>query len=424
MDGKLAARGPGALPYDDWSKGPLRAQLLGVVEVRAPASTSLARTLSRGVRSLFARVFVLRVAPAPDVRPAPPRGRSPSSARPASRPAPTAPGPEPASPARSARPPPRDLAGEKPLLPLFADSPHPPPFTRSQRYPSLSVRDDPFTHNDGRTVHLLRADGTIPIYYQGVKYNIPLKMYLPEGFPRVAPVCYVSPTAEMIVKPGHAIVDASGLVRGAFLDEWRFDRGSQLADLAARLSDAFGRDPPLAKPTTGSGAAANQNQNPNPGGGARTEGLKEPEDRRTRTRRGDRIGRRRRRRRRPCTPRRRRASAGRPRDRTRRFPGRRRRRSARRRTRAAPRRTPAPPPGVVGTPSGGGGGGLFGSGGGSSRASGAGGYQQYNRVPFSAAEVSSGGGGGGRGGAATRRASGFFRRRRNGRRAGVGGGDV
>ena len=151
-------------------------------------------------------------------------------------------------------------------------------------------------------MHLLRADGTIPIYYQGVKYNIPLKMYLPEGFPRVAPVCYVSPTAEMIVKPGHAIVDASGLVRGAFLDEWRFDRGSQLADLAARLSDAFGRNPPLfAKPTTGSGAAANPNPNPNPGGGARTEGLKEPEDGRTRTRRGDRIGRRRRRR--PPVPR-------------------------------------------------------------------------------------------------------------------------
>ena len=127
-------------------------------------------------------------------------------------------------------------------------------------------------------MHLLRADGTIPIYYQGVKYNIPLKMYLPEGFPRVAPMCYVSPTAEMIVKPGHAIVDASGLVRGAFLDEWRFDRGSQLADLAARLSDAFGRDPPLfAKPTTGSGAAANPN--PNPGGGGL--GPKDSKNRRT-----------------------------------------------------------------------------------------------------------------------------------------------
>jgi hypothetical protein len=49
------------------------------------------------------------------------------------------------------------------------------------RYPSLSVRDDPFTHNDGRSTHLLRADGTIPIFYQGVKYNIPLKMFLPEG---------------------------------------------------------------------------------------------------------------------------------------------------------------------------------------------------------------------------------------------------
>jgi hypothetical protein len=31
-----------------------------------------------------------------------------------------------------------------------------------------------------RGTHLLRADGTIPIFYQGVKYNIPLKMFLPE----------------------------------------------------------------------------------------------------------------------------------------------------------------------------------------------------------------------------------------------------
>ena len=61
--------------------------------------------------------------------------------------------------------------------------------------------------------HLLRADGTIPIFYQGVKYNIPLKMFLPEGFPSQPPICYVQPTPNMIIKPGHTMVDGSGMVR-------------------------------------------------------------------------------------------------------------------------------------------------------------------------------------------------------------------
>lgn len=110
------------------------------------------------------------------------------------------------------------------------------------------MRDDPFTHNDGRTVQLLRADGTIPIYYQGVKYNIPVKLHLPEGFPRAAPICYVTPTPNMIIKPGHAIVDGSGLVRDPYSHRWAYPRSS-LAELAAHLSEAFGREPPLfAKP--------------------------------------------------------------------------------------------------------------------------------------------------------------------------------
>ena len=117
-----------------------------------------------------------------------------------------------------------------------------------QRYPSLSVRDDPFTHNDGRTTRLLRAEGTVPIYYQGVKYNIPVKMFLPEGFPRAGPICYVTPTANMIIKPGHGLVDGGGLVRRDPSGEWRYP-ASALADFAKNLADAFGVEPPLfAKP--------------------------------------------------------------------------------------------------------------------------------------------------------------------------------
>ena len=110
------------------------------------------------------------------------------------------------------------------------------------------MRDDPFTHNDGRTTRLLRAEGTVPIYYQGVKYNIPVKMFLPEGFPRAGPICYVTPTANMIIKPGHGLVDGGGLVRRDPSGEWRYP-ASALADFAKNLADAFGVEPPLfAKP--------------------------------------------------------------------------------------------------------------------------------------------------------------------------------
>jgi len=33
---------------------------------------------------------------------------------------------------------------------------------------------------------------------------------LPEGFPKQPPICYVQPTASMIIKPAHRLVDGSG----------------------------------------------------------------------------------------------------------------------------------------------------------------------------------------------------------------------
>ena len=38
--------------------------------------------------------------------------------------------------------------------------------TPRQRYPSLSALSGSFTHNDGRTAHLLRCEGTLPIVFQ------------------------------------------------------------------------------------------------------------------------------------------------------------------------------------------------------------------------------------------------------------------
>ena len=45
---------------------------------------------------------------------------------------------------------------------------------------------------------------------QGVNYNIPVAIWLTEQYPQQAPLTYVVPTPDMIIKPRHSFVDASG----------------------------------------------------------------------------------------------------------------------------------------------------------------------------------------------------------------------
>lgn len=71
-----------------------------------------------------------------------------------------------------------------------------------------------------RTLELLLAEGTVPMYYQGVKYNIPVAVWLPERYPLAPPLVYVVPTPDMVIKPRHTFVDASGGCREGGL-RWR-----------------------------------------------------------------------------------------------------------------------------------------------------------------------------------------------------------
>lgn len=50
-------------------------------------------------------------------------------------------------------------------------------------------------HNDGTTSTLLNLEGTIPIFYRGNQYNIPVEFWIAESYPMAAPVCFVRPTA-------------------------------------------------------------------------------------------------------------------------------------------------------------------------------------------------------------------------------------
>ncbi|KAE8655550.1 Protein ELC [Hibiscus syriacus] len=111
-------------------------------------------------------------------------------------------------------------------------------------YPSLETKAATFTHNDGRSVNLLQADGTIPMTFQGVNYNISVIIWLMESYPRYAPAVYVNPTRDMIIKRPHPHVSPSGLVSIPYLHNWIYP-SSNLVDLIGNLSSAFSRDPPL-----------------------------------------------------------------------------------------------------------------------------------------------------------------------------------
>lgn len=54
-------------------------------------------------------------------------------------------------------------------------------------------------HNDGTMSTLLNLEGTIPIFYRGNQYNIPVEFWVVEAYPMSPPVCFVRPT------PGKAL---------------------------------------------------------------------------------------------------------------------------------------------------------------------------------------------------------------------------
>ncbi|GAB2222586.1 hypothetical protein Droror1_Dr00016705 [Drosera rotundifolia] len=130
-------------------------------------------------------------------------------------------------------------------------------------YPSLIPKTALFTHNDGRSVNLLQADGTLPTPFNGVVYNIPVVIWLLDSYPRNPPAVYLNPTRDMLVKRGHRDVDSSsGMVRVPYLSKWVYP-ASNLVDLARNLIIGFSRDPPLYSHRR-SNSSPNPNPNPNP----------------------------------------------------------------------------------------------------------------------------------------------------------------
>lgn len=78
---------------------------------------------------------------------------------------------------------------------------------------------------------------------QGAKYNIPIVMWLVDRYPYSAPLVYVVPTANMVIKPG-TFVSPGGQVSTPLLTSWLYP-SSNLVDVVLEMSQVFGSEPPL-----------------------------------------------------------------------------------------------------------------------------------------------------------------------------------
>lgn len=78
-----------------------------------------------------------------------------------------------------------------------------------------------FTFPDGTRKTAFRLRGTIPVFYKGVRYNIPISVYLWDTHPYYAPICYVNPTSTMVIRESEHVTK-QGRIFLPYLNEWRF----------------------------------------------------------------------------------------------------------------------------------------------------------------------------------------------------------
>ncbi|OVA09873.1 Ubiquitin E2 variant [Macleaya cordata] len=100
-------------------------------------------------------------------------------------------------------------------------------------FPSLKPSIDTFTHDDGTTVNLLNASGTLP-----VSPAIPLTIWIHESYPFFPPLVFLSSTSSTQILRDHPFVYPSGAIFSPYLHVWRYPR-SNLLDFACNLVRIF-----------------------------------------------------------------------------------------------------------------------------------------------------------------------------------------
>jgi len=91
---------------------------------------------------------------------------------------------------------------------------------------------------------LFNVTGTIPVIIKAVKYNIPIRIWIPVQYPYRPPMVYVTPATGMAITPNHPHVDAAGIVYLPYLNSWNPATHS-LLPLVQAMAVIFGKQTPL-----------------------------------------------------------------------------------------------------------------------------------------------------------------------------------
>lgn len=102
-----------------------------------------------------------------------------------------------------------------------------------------------YTYSSGVQKELFVLEGTIPITFRGVNYNIPLCVLLQEDHPLVPPLVYIRPTNSMVINPSQH-VDTEGRVYHPYLNEWDpVNESSDITSLLQIMCSTFSEASPV-----------------------------------------------------------------------------------------------------------------------------------------------------------------------------------
>uniref|UniRef100_A0A914UGN8 UEV domain-containing protein n=1 Tax=Plectus sambesii TaxID=2011161 RepID=A0A914UGN8_9BILA len=118
-----------------------------------------------------------------------------------------------------------------------------------QSFRDLHPGTEMFEFPDRVRRQAFRLQGTLPVLYKGNTYNIPVALYLWDTHPYFAPICYVRPTPDMMVKASPS-VDQTGKVYLPYLSEWRHP-GYDLSGLLQVMTITFQESCPVFARTSG-----------------------------------------------------------------------------------------------------------------------------------------------------------------------------
>ncbi|XP_042518262.1 protein ELC-like [Macadamia integrifolia] len=116
-----------------------------------------------------------------------------------------------------------------------------------QEFPCFKPSTDTFIHNDGTTVNLLNASGSLQVSHSS--RPVPLTIWLHQNYPFSAPIVLLSLDPSNPILPHHPFVDSSGTIISPYLETWCYPRSS-LSEFAHNLTLLLCRHYPFFSPTS------------------------------------------------------------------------------------------------------------------------------------------------------------------------------